>query len=91
MNQKEVDRLKAEQPDHKHAFEMKEGGYVKTMEMKYRKAAYKRHHDSGRVEVDLSGEVSVEVGGPRGEVGHGAYVQAWVCVSADDLEDGGEE
>ena len=26
MNQKELDRLKAEQPDHKHAFEMKEGG-----------------------------------------------------------------
>jgi hypothetical protein len=26
MTQQEIERLKSEQPDHKHAFEMKEGG-----------------------------------------------------------------
>ena len=82
MNQKEVDRLKAEQPDHKHAFEIKEGGYVKTLEMKYREAAYKKHHDSGGVLPILTGRVEVDLAG--------AYVQAWVWVSADDLEDGSE-
>lgn len=65
--------------------------YKEKLEMKYRKAAYKRHHDSGRIEVDLSGEVSVEVGGPQGEIGHGAYVQAWVWVPFDDLEEEEEE
>ena len=64
--------------------------YKEKLETKYRWAAHAQYHKSGETEVDLSGEVSVEVGGPRGEVGPGAYVQAWVWVPADDLEDGEE-
>ena len=58
------------------------------LEEKYRKAAYKKHHKSGVVEVDLCGEVSPDIGGPQGEVARGAYVQAWVWVPADAVEGG---
>lgn len=86
MDKKEIERLKAEQPDHKHAFEMKEGGYIKTLESKYRKAAKAKYNDPGHIEVDPCGEVSI--GSGVTPVTRGAYVQAWVYVDADDLEEG---
>ena len=83
MNKEEIERLKAEQPDHKHAFEMKEGGYIKTLEDKYRKAARAKHPDAC-----IEGDCKVLINFPnRTNPRGGSYVQTWVWVDAADLEE----
>ena len=87
MTQEEIERLKAEQPDHKHAFEMKEGGYIKTLEDKYRKAARAKYHDCGVIEVDPDAKLSAAVSVIGDEGAGGCYVQVWAWVDAADLEE----
>ena len=45
---------------------------------KYKKVAIARHHDEGTLEVDAGATVS------KGD-GSGAYVEAWVWVSDDEI------
>lgn len=51
---------------------------------RYRRAARRLWHEDGQIEVDESAEVSL-MDDPDAE--QGAYVQAWVYVSAKELGD----
>jgi hypothetical protein len=86
MTQEEIEDLKSEQPEHKHAFVGKGGGAkrMKDLEAKYRKAARGLYHAPGHIEVDEKAEVSISEDNAAG----GCYVQAWVWVCAEEIEEG---
>lgn len=59
---------------------------MKELEARYRAAAKARYHEEGSVEVDNDAVVSIS----DDEDAEGCYIQAWVYIRADELEEGSD-
>lgn len=53
----------------------------------YRAAAKEHYHDAGYVEIDANAPISAVLCTAPGETREGVYVQAWVWVPGEDVDD----
>ncbi len=95
MNKEEIERLKAEQPDHKHAFEMKEGGAKRMNQTRKIDTELLRHQRDtiinilGALVERIDGKPASSPGLTKDSVGHLDGILNFIDDTLDTVEEHG--